>query len=196
MSNQKEDQLLEQKEKKFMARMERICMIDKELQNLVTNYNEGLECLAVMKFENSELGDRISSNSFTVGPAFTLVEDTGKSIKLVKNKKNPYYFEEETRLKEELEWEQLENLHEDEPEENLEVFRKRMMEAKKEKSKTETELTEVKKEILEVKEDEIYNRFGTLTIPPRIYAAKRSFDKILDNIVALVNELRSLHSIA
>jgi hypothetical protein len=196
MSNKSDQQDLEKKEQQFIARMEKFCLIDKELQNLVKNYNEGLESLSLMRFENTETSERISPNSYTIGPAYTLIEDRGDQVKLIRNQKNPEYFKEEERLKEEIEFEKLEDLQLDEPEENFEAFKQRMASSKKEGSKSQKERKDLNQESLQVKEDEIFNRFGALAVPPRIYAVKKSFDKLLDNVVNLVNGLRSLHSMA
>jgi hypothetical protein len=201
MSHKKATDNLEGRELQFEKNMEKLCRIDKELQNLVKNYDEGLEYLALTRFESSEISNRITPNSYTVGPAYSIVKDDGNKVKLIRNTYNPEYYIEEEQLKAEL----GDDTYEEFPSssnETLESFKRKMTSnsAKKKEDSPEIELKSVKKtdaqkveDDKEIGEDDIYNRFGAYTIPHRIHGAKRNFDKVLDNILNIVNEIRALH---
>ena len=91
------------------------------------NYNEGVCALAMMRFENPEIENSVSTNGFTVGPAYTLVNQEKSKFILQKNTKNPQFLQENARLEEELKLDEMvQNMDDDDEEESLEAFKARV----------------------------------------------------------------------
>jgi len=182
----------EKKEKQFLAVLEHVTIIDKELANFVNNFNNGQGDLALLRFENSDIGQSISPVGFTYGPAYTTVKNENGKVSLVKNCKDSHFLEEDARIREELEFEKNEGADFEGDDDSLAKFQERILRQNKQ-SKKECP-GETQKESREVDSDEILNRFGNLNTPPRLYAAKNSFCKALDSIINIANEYRKLHS--
>ncbi len=182
----------EKKEKQFITVLEHVTIIDKELANFVNNFNNGQGDLALMRFENSDIGQSISPVGFTYGPAYTTVKNENGKFSLIKNCKDSHFLEEDARLREELEFEKNEGA-DFEGDEDFSKFQERILKQNTQSKKEGS--GETQKESREVESDEILNRFGNLNNPPRLYAAKNSFCKALDNIITIANEYRKLHSL-
>ena len=182
-------------EARFVDVMEHLTIIDKELTNLVNHFNDGHGSLSDLKFENSDIADSISTRGFTTGPAYTLIKENNNKFSLLKNIKNPHFLREEEAIKEEMKFEEKFNNtdREDFEDESLEAFQKRFESAKLlHETDKGGEKQELESEMVEVDFDEIFNRFGIMSRPVKLYAARNSFTKMLENIVSIANELTEL----
>lgn len=175
-----------EKEEKVKVFLDKLSTIDGELQKLVSNFNNGLEELSSLKFENNVAENRLNSRGFTIGPAYTTINQNKNGFSLIKLEEDPHYYEEMEVLKDMM----IENdINDDFLEtKSLEDFKKQF-EGKNSKSLNgKDSLLEAK----QVSEDEIFNRFGMLNVPNRLYLVKKNFEKTLDNIINIANVLQSL----
>jgi len=187
-----ETQAKEKQEKQFLAVFEHLTIIDKELANFVNNFNNGQGDLALLRFENSDIGQSISSVGFTYGPAYTTLKEENGKFSLVKNCKDLHFLEEDARIREELEFENNEGADFEGENDSFANFQERILKQNQQvKKEGSGDAGKLKRE---VESDEVLNRFGNLNNPPRLYAAKNSFNKALENIVLVANELRKIHS--
>ena len=176
-------------ENHFSTIIDHLNRIDIEMSNLTNNYNDGQGSLAFLRFENSDISESISTKGFTYGPAYTTIKQINGKYCLVKNVKNPLFILEDQQIKEALELEkEIEN--QDFQAESLEDFQKRV---KNNQETAEKEsIKEVDEKSLNTEDEEIFNRFGNLNKPIRLIAARNSFNKALDNIINIANELHIL----
>ncbi len=181
-------------EKEFLRKLEITQRLDSCFKQIQENYSNGMESLATLKFESPEAGNRISSIGYTIGPAFTTVENSGDKIKVIKNRANKMYYIEKAALEDEM----GEDYFEDEdfgPIDDLNEFKKKMAQKPQHKP-IEKELKPSKnkkeKELDEVDPDEIYSRFGVMSVPPKTHRIKNYFEKVLENAINIAELLRQI----
>jgi len=177
-------------EEHFSTVFDHLNRIDGEMANLINNYNDGQGSLASLRFENPDISESISTKGFIYGPALTTLKIIDGKYCLVRNAKNPQFLIEDSKLKEELAWEK--NLEKDYSQaESLEEFQKRVLNDNQNQNKKDI-TKRIDEENLNVDDEEILNRFGNLNTSIRLFAAINSFNKALDNLINMANELHIL----
>lgn len=174
----------DQKEEKVKVFLDKICKIDDELKKLVSNFNDGLEELSLLKFESNETQQRLNSRGFTIGPAYTTVVKEGDKLKLETNEEDPNYYEELEILK---------AIMDDNPDEDF--SQKNTFEEFQENIKRNHQKEKIdhpSEKAKQVTEDEIFNRFGFMSQPKRMHLVRDKFNKTLENILNIANVLHSL----
>ena len=182
---------LDAAESRFEKGMVEIQKIDHDLIQLNRCFNEGLEAMALFRFENAEVEARLTSTGYTVGPAFTTVMIKDDEMKLKKNWANPEYYIQEEILKEELFDDKNYFDDNNESAQSLEAFKKKATEMKTSPSKKKNE----DKQIGQINPDRVFERFGLLNIPPRLHLVKKSFEGVLENALRIANHLQRLHKL-
>ena len=188
MTDKNDTKALEAQEARFITVMSHLEVLDREVASMVNNFNDGQGSLAFLSFENPDTSASISTKGFTYGPAYTTTIQQDGQLVLVTDVKNPQFFVEDAKLKEELAFEKEFFRADDQEEESFEQFQNKMSKQKQRVDKKENEMKELQLESQEVDGEDVLNRFGNINIPVRLYAARNSFNKVLKSLINIANE--------